>query len=337
MVKEITNKESWNEVLENFTDYDFYHTYEYHIISLKKDEEPILLVYEEEDSIIALPLVLRPIDNTDFYDFTSVYGYAGPLSKNLNSSFNYVNFHSELNDYFKSKNIISVFSRLHPYIVQDEILQDLGEIKSLGKVINIDVSLPVDESRRAYGKSNKNQINKLRRQCTVHKVTSEEEILEFVDIYYENMRRLDAKSHYFFDKQYFLDFVNISDFQTDILMVKDNDSGRYIAGSMFVKTNNIVQFHLSGTRTDFLRMKPSKLFLDEMRLLATQEGFTYFNLGGGLGSREDSLFDFKASFSKDFKTFKIWKYIVNEEVYKSLSSDNVDSDFFPNYRSKENV
>lgn len=335
MINEITNKKGWNQVLKKVSNYDFYHTYDYHSISLKKGETPMLLVYEERDSIIGLPLILRPIEDTEYFDFTSVYGYAGPISRNINSNFNYIKFHTELNKYLKSKNIISIFSRLHPYFEQDHIIQGLGKIESLGKVINIDVSLPIDESRRAYGKSNKNQINRLRRQCTVNKVTSKEDILDFIDIYYENMQRLDAKSHYYFDKQYFLDFVNKNDFQTDILMVKENETGKFIAGSMFVKTNNIVQFHLSGTRTEYLKMKPSKLFIDEMRLLATREGFIYFNLGGGLGSNEDSLFDFKASFSKDFRIFKIWKYIVNQEVYNSLSIDKSDSQFFPRYRANQ--
>jgi lipid II:glycine glycyltransferase (peptidoglycan interpeptide bridge formation enzyme) len=106
---------------------------------------------------------------------------------------------------------------------------------------------------------------------------------------------------------------------------------------MFVKTNGIVQFHLSGTRTEYLRLRPSKLFLDEMRVEATNEGFPYFNLGGGLGSKEDTLFEFKASFSKDFRAFDVFKFIVNQEVYDELSQssskENTNIDYFPAYRS----
>ena len=185
----------------------------------------------------------------------------------------------------------------------------------------------------AYGKSNKNQINKLRKQCEVVKAETEEEILEFVDIYYENMKRLDAKESYFFSKEYFLNFMNITDFDTDILLVKHLESNEFVAGSMFVKTKNIVQYHLSGTRTEHLRLKPSKLFLDEMRLQATEQGYKVFNLGGGLGSEHDSLFEFKASFSKDFRTFKVWKHIVNQMVYDQLSQFKNETDFFPKYRS----
>ncbi|WP_282030975.1 peptidoglycan bridge formation glycyltransferase FemA/FemB family protein [Winogradskyella eximia] len=330
---EIKDKAEWNSILKQIEDYDFYHTYDYHNISKNEDETPVLLTYKKEKGIIVLPLLLRQIPNTEYYDLTSVYGYAGPLSNVDTETYNFDDFKAAFNTYLEAKNIVSVFSRLHPYIQQDKILENLGDTVSLGDVVNIDVSLPIEQSRMAYGKSNKNQINKLRKQCEVVKAETEEEILEFVDIYYENMKRLDAKESYFFSKEYFLNFMNITDFDTDILLVKHLESNEFVAGSMFVKTKNIVQYHLSGTRTEHLRLKPSKLFLDEMRLQATEQGYKVFNLGGGLGSEHDSLFEFKASFSKDFRTFKVWKYIVNQMVYDQLSQSKNETDFFPKYRS----
>jgi len=337
MIKEITSKKDWNAVLSQVDTYDFYHTFDYHHISKNSETEtPILIVYtSNNDVLIGLPLLLRTIENTDYFDFTSIYGYGGPLSKNVTSNFDNSEFINEIQTYFKSKNIVSVFSRLHPYIdSQKPILKDYGNITSLGKVVNIDISLPLEDSRRAYQKSLKNQVNKLRRTCNVRKACTKEDVLEFVDIYHENMNRLDANSNYFFKPEYFLNFLDQTDFETDILLVEEQESQKIIAGSMFVKTNGIVQFHLSGTRTDYLRLRPSKLFLDEMRVEATEQNFKYFNLGGGLGSNEDSLFEFKSSFSKDFRTFEIWKHIVNQEAYDKLSATNsAANDYFPLYRA----
>ncbi len=79
-----------------------------------------------------------------------------------------------------------------------------------------------------------------------------------------------------------------------------------------------------------------------MRQIATKENYTYFNLGGGVGSREDSLFQFKSCFSKNYKDFKVWKYIVNQEVYNELIAkkqkrehanlNDACLNFFPSYR-----
>jgi hypothetical protein len=333
MIKEIVIKEEWNTILSEVDNYDFYHTYDYHIISSHENETPILLTYTQENTIIALPFVLRPVDTLEYFDLTSVYGYAGPICNVDVETFDFSDFQKAFKGYLQSKKIVSVFSRLHPYIAQDQILESLGNLVSLGDVVNIDLTLPINQSRMAYGKSNKNQINKLRRQCEVIKAETKKDVLEFIDIYYENMKRLDAENHYFFSKDYFLNFMGINDYKTDILLVKHIESNKFIAGSMFVKTKNIVQYHLSGTRTEFLRLKPSKLVLDEMRLQATEQGYKIFNLGGGLGSEHDSLFEFKASFSKDFRAFKIWKYIVNQDIYDKLSEAKDQTKFFPKYRS----
>ncbi len=336
MIKEVTSKLEWNTVLSQVSNYDFYHTYDYHSLSIESNETAILITYSKAEAIIAIPLVLRTIKDTSYFDMTSVYGYAGPLTNITDDDYDFSEFRSEFIDYLKSKQVVSIFSRLHPYFEQDQMLSTLGTVDTLGDVVNIDVTLPVEESRRAYGKSNKNQINKLRRECSVIKAETDEDVREFIDIYYENMNRLNADKSYYFSKEYFFNFLKITDFDTDILLVKENSTGKLIAGSMFVKTNKfMVQYHLSGTRTEYLRMKPSKLFLDEMRHIATNEGFNFFNLGGGLGSRNDSLFEFKSSFSKDFRSFKIWKFVVDENTYNSLSNGISETEHFPKYRAKQ--
>lgn len=338
MIEEIISKKEWHAVLEEVDTYDFYHTFDYHNISCDSSNElPILIKYSKDNIVIALPLLLRSIPNTSYFDFTSVYGYPGPISSGINADFNNEGYVEELQAYFVSKNIVSVFTRLHPYIkLQSTIFACFGDLTSLGRIVNINVGLPIEESRRAYQKSLKNQVNKLRKTCIVRKAESDADILEFVSIYHENMKRLNAANHYFFKTEYFLNFVKQTDFKTDILLVEENVSKRIIAGSMFIKTKEFVQFHLSGTKTDYLHLKPSKLFLDEMRLEATNEKFNYFSLGGGFESNEDSLFEFKASFSKDFRRFKIFKHIVNQSVYTKLSSSfqkNVNLDYFPLYRA----
>ena len=62
-----------------------------------------------------------------------------------------------------------------------------------------------------------------------------------------------------------------------------------------------------------------------MRVNATNQGFKYYNLGGGLGGKEDSLFKYKSSFSKDFRDFQIWRYEVNKKAYDELSETAMDN------------
>lgn len=332
----ITKPKDWNSVLQEIGHYDFYHTYDYHTVDKFENQVPTLFKYTENDYLIALPLLIRKIDNTSYYDATSVYGYAGPISKGLDSSFSNEQFIKELLNFFQHKNIISVFSRLNPYINnQHVILENLGDIVNQGKVVNIDLKLNKVIQRQHYQDRLKTHINKSRRHCIIKKAESPKELKDFIAIYYENMNRVKAEKHYYFNQDYFEKILTSKSFNTELLLAQDKKTGITMAGSLFVITNNIVQYHLGGTKSEFLNVMPSKALIDEMRIIAANQGLEYFNLGGGLGGIYDnSLFKFKASFSKDFKDFKLWKLIINQKAYDNLVLQRkiTDTSFFPKYR-----
>lgn len=339
----ITEKGEWDTFLKDIESYDFYHTYDYHKLSVSENETPIMLKYVENDIKIGLPLIIRNIPHTKYKDATSVYGYVGPISKGVTGSFNNSKFLKSIINYFKNNDVISVFSRLNPYIqFQHTILNNFGEISPQGKVVNIDLSLDVDIQRQNYRSRLKTHINKARRLCTVKASSTQADLQKFMELYNISMDRVNAKKHYYFNKSYFENLLNSNNFETTILSAIDNESGKVIGASMFISTNSIIQYHLSGCKNEFLHLMPTKLLIDEMRLIANKKGcYRFFNLGGGLGgSDDDSLFHFKSSFSKDFKQFDLWKFIVNKDIYDELvemfkSSSNLD--YFPNYRSNEIV
>jgi len=333
----ISTKNEWETALSQLDSYDFYHTFDYHQISKNNDEIPTLLVYRQEQMIVAIPILIRKIFDTPYYDATSVYGYAGPLSSNIDNSFNNQEFSNALLEFFNEQKIISVFSRLNPYIqFQDIVLKDIGQVNAIGNVVNIDLTKDLDAQRSAYRRDTRSRVNKARRLCHIKQAETKEDILAFIDIYIETMKKLNANESYFFDKEYFFNFLECDGFETEILLAIDNESNEIAAGSMFVKTNDIIQYHLSGTNSDFMKIAPSRLLLDEMRVQGTNEGYTYFNLGGGYQSKEDALFNFKSSFSDDIHSFKIWTLIVNEAVYNNLTANHGigETAFFPAYRAK---
>ncbi|MDO5980470.1 peptidoglycan bridge formation glycyltransferase FemA/FemB family protein [Flavivirga spongiicola] len=340
MIETITNKEDWNFLLSEFDMHDSYHTFEYHLIAKSKGENPILIKYVENDIIIAIPLLIRDIKGSAFKDATSVYGYTGPLSKGINNSFDNSNFINSLNHFFNENNIISVFSRLHPYVPnQTHVLKNFGAIFPMGKVVNINLKLDKTIQRQNYHRRLKNHINRSRKNCSIVKVDSYEGVDKFIEIYNESMDRVNAEKSYYFDKKYYYNLFNSTDFETELLLARDNESKNIISGAIFFKKNGIVQYHLSGTKSDFFHLMPTKLLIDEMRISATDEGYHTFNLGGGLGACEDnSLFRFKSSFSDEYHQFFIWKLIVNEKAYKNICDKNKitnkESNFFPLYRLK---
>ncbi len=138
----IDDKNTWDAFLDTFEKCDLYHTYDYHRITKLEEEKPILIKYIEGNKTIALPLLIRKIFDTPYFDATSVYGYPGPLSNDVHESFDNSLFKKELQKLFYANNIVSVFSRLNPYLpCQDICLKSIGEISTIGQVVNIDLNL----------------------------------------------------------------------------------------------------------------------------------------------------------------------------------------------------
>lgn len=335
-INPINTKQEWESTLNHLGNFDFYHTFDYHAISKSEGEEPVLLTFRDGDQCIVLPLLIRRIPDSDYRDATSVYGYAGPICKEAPSKEDIHAFQKGINQYFDQNKIISVFSRLNPFIDhQQELIAGLGSLTELGKLVNINLQHSLEEQRSQYRRDTRSRVNKLRRTASVRRAETPEDIAVFIEIYIETMKKLEADEYYFFDEAYFYSFLDCDGFKTEILLAQDNETGAVTAGSMFVMTNDIVQYHLSGTKPEHMRNAPMRLLLDEMRVKATEGGFKHFNLGGGYQCQEDALYNFKASFSEEFRLWYIWKYIVNKDVYKALvkKSANAEDGYFPAYRS----
>lgn len=319
MVEIIKEKEEWDALVGTIDNSDFYHTYDYHLLSKDSLDIPALFVFKEKNLIIALPLLLRHISDTDYFDATSVYGYPGPITKNIPEDFDNTNYRTQLKESLLENNIVSIFSRLNPFVpLQDKCLENMGHISSKGIVVNIDMTLNLEEQTQQYQKRLKTQINKAYRELEVITAITEDEISQYIDIYHENMRRVHADKKYFFKKEYFFDLVKSPSFKTEILLARLKSSKEITGGAMFVKKNKIMQYHLSGAKEKYLNLSPIKLLIDKMRIKAKEEGCTYFNLGGGVGSNVDSLFKFKSNFSKDYHPFKLWNWIIDETIYDDL-------------------
>lgn len=337
----IIKKQDWVSALKNVDSYDFYHTYDYHHLSKGDNEKPILLEYIEDDKIIIIPFLLRKVFDTNYYDLTSVYGYSGPLMKNIGTTFDNSKFNAALELFYKNYGIVAVFSRLHPFFEnQKNVLNAIGEIKQLGRVVNVDLTKSLSDQRMEFSKTTKRYLTKTRKVCLVKSEISDQTINVFKDLYYENMDRVNAQKLYYFSKDYLVSFLNSEDFDAEILFAVLQETNEIISGAIMVKTNDIIQYHISGTRNKYLHLTPIRMLIDEMRIQGTEQRYTFFNLGGGLGSAEDSLFNFKASFSKNYKFFEIWKHVVNPFVYSDLVNVYADKssnqDFFPLYRNSVN-
>lgn len=338
----IHQEREWKKIVSQSFEFDSYHTWEYH--NLTKDGIPVLLVYEENNDFIAIPLLKRNIPNTDLYDMTSVYGYTGPISNRLFSDIStemQENFKRELYQFFKENHIVSVFSRLNPFLDQLPLMNSFQGIHDNGNGVVINLEQSLEEQRLKYESSLLKQIRRLKSLgFCVQESKSPKAIKEFSEIYTENMKRVGASGYYMFTEEYFKIFLSSMEFHSKLFIVYHDDEA--VCGGIVLFNSKIIQSHLAATKTAYLKYSPAKFLTDEFSLIGRQLGMKYFNLGGGLGFKKDSLFDFKSSFSDIYYDYKTWRYISDPETYLKLLMDaNIDPDhpvdYFPLYRCPKNM
>ena len=337
MIKIIKDKDQWSKVLQLCDNRDSYHTFEYHQLSKNPDETPYLFVYQQGKIIIALPLLLREIEGTNYKDATSVYGYAGPAYTCKDPDRKLLaGFRTDIKKLLLENNIISVFSRLHPFLPEQlQLLENLGSLEQVGQVVYVDLQTSPKEQLDKYNNRLKTHINKARRECNIYKISSTSEVHEFKELYYQNMDRVNADSSYYFPDKYFQSLKDALQFKADYYLIEERANSRVIGGGILLRHGQMAQYHLSGTRDNFQHLSPTKLLIDQMRIDAFEAGAQYFNLGGGIGGSNDNLFRFKKLFSSDYKPFYLWKYIVNPKAYDELSQRKdltKNKKFFPAYR-----
>jgi lipid II:glycine glycyltransferase (peptidoglycan interpeptide bridge formation enzyme) len=219
---------------------------------------------------------------------------------------------------------------------QLELLQNLGSLEQAGSVVYIDLNVPPEMQLVKYNKRLRTQVNKSRRNCRIYRAENADEILEFKKMYYQNMDRVNARKTYYFSADYFQELNECKEFNVRYYLIEERESKEIIGGGILLQHNHMAQYHLSGTRDGFQYLSPTKLLIDQMRQDASEAGAKYFNLGGGIGGSRDNLFRFKSLFSNDYKSFYLWKYIVNPAVYVELNRrDNKTKNhkYFPTYRS----
>jgi Acetyltransferase (GNAT) domain len=361
---------AWQECL-NALPYDFYHLPGY--LELEADRHNATseaIIIKDGSEVFFLAYLIRDCRNISdsykfgrepIYDVISPYGYSGMLVSQAGQNPRFIKkCLNIIYEYWQKKNVCSAFIRLHPLLnsyIDRSTLLERGDADSdqfmtcnhrftvceRGDVVICDLTNDVEEIWKQFRSSHRTKINKLRRAGFTVKIGSGAEDLDiFIDIYLETMNRVNASNTYYFTRDYFEKLFQALGDRLNICLVEVQ--GEIVAASLITEFNGIVQYHLGGTRTAFLPQSPTTIMFDYIIKWAKERHNQYVNLGGGLGSNQDSLYHFKAGFSDLVKSFVTIETIVNPDIYEHLIRlraeylgktipDLKNTSFFPIYRS----
>lgn len=335
----LAEEAKWRSLIKRALKYDFYHSWTYHSLD-NTAGKAVMFVYEEGADFVAIPLIKRDIPDSAYHDMSSVYGYSGPISnrefKTLTEGF-IANFKHSFLDFLKAEMVVTVFSRLNPFFDQSGLMAGFGGLVDNGKVVVFDLGLSLEVQQANYHGGVLRKIRKLKEKgYYVKEANTDEDIRNFVSIYTSNMLRVDASETYYFDEAYFKALLHTDEFDARLIFVYDKDDYP-VCGAIIVLTNGILQAHLLGTRAAWLADSPAKLLTEEITILGRKLGAKYYNLGGGLGFKEDSLFLWKTNFSSLTFDYQTWRFVADQEAYTALIlqqeiEPQTEVDFFPLYR-----
>lgn len=348
------SKPLWSQTLQKLR-HDFYHLPEYVNLEAKRTKttaEAILIT--DDENIFFLPYLWRRCDDLfdgelvtqEVFDVVSPYGYPGFLLNE--AATNTPEFLGKaidnLTQVWRDRQICSAFLRLHPILNADvNNLVNNEYVKINGETISVNLKLDDSEIWHLTRPEHRTKINRCKRNGFTAKIVSfKQNIRLFNEIYEETMERVEAAKVYFFGEEYFREIADSLGEKLHLCIVELNEE--VACAGLFAECCGIIQYHLGGTRTSFLKQAPSTLMFDYVRFWAKERGNEVLHLGGGLGGSQDSLHHFKAGFSKQRHDFLTIRLIVDEKKYhhlvkiraKSLNTqpeELLKSGFFPAYRS----
>jgi len=256
------------------------------------------------------------IERDEPRDVVTPYGYGGPTADG---------FWDAYEEWARERGVVTTFVRFHPLYGNQR-----------GAPIHVDELAPtvawrLDPDRDLLAGlhfKHRNKVTKAENAGAT--VTQHDGLGEFVPLYEDTMRRVNAADFYFFEPAYWgrLGELPLVRFDAEI-------DGEVVASALCLATPPWLHYHLSGTTDAGRTTGSSTLVLLEAARWAQANGYERFHLGGGLGGNEDSLHHFKARFDPEgLVPAAVGKAIHDEDAYRRLSggSEVVFEGFFPAYR-----
>ena len=348
----IKDTERWNSLVNNIPQKDIYFTPEYASIFEKTfGDEARLFFYGNRRNYILYPFFQRKIsalpfynDDTILYDIVSPWYYGGPLAFIATAEAEgklMAGFFSELHDYCRQSNIVTEFTRLHPFIRNDLLVEKFATVDKRWEIVYVDLTQDEKTIWDNFKKENRKAIRKAKQSgVEVFLSQSKADMEIFYTLYTADMERKHAGEFYFFPREFFDNMLELLGNKVQLFLARYD--AQTIAASLLVGMDDFAHDYLRTSVPEFLNMRPNNLLVYTKILWAKENNYKLFSLQGGQ-SRSDGIFRFKSTFSETTADFYTYSKVHNEEIYTMLcqardeydritGKEPVISDYFPKYR-----
>jgi ribosomal protein S18 acetylase RimI-like enzyme len=346
----LESDKKWASVAKSFRDFDVYYLSGYvRAFEINGDGTPTLFFYEDED-IRAMNVVMvrdiakfepfhKSIPKNTYFDLVTPYGYGGWLIEvKKDASTGVKTLDAIYTQYCVLHNYVCEFVRFHPLLHSWKQLKDVYDVQFLGNTVVIDTS-NIDIIWNNFTSKNRNKIREAQKSgLKTYWGREPHMISKFIEIYKETMDTAGATQYYYFSEDFYRSILE--DLKDNAMWFYTETDGIVAAISIFMFCNRKMHYHLSASRREYRNIRPTNLMLYEAAMWGCKNGYSKLHLGGGVGARHDSLYQFKKSFNrgKDCE-YNTGRKIFMPDVYKKLCDErgkdpvyDPQTVYFPAYR-----
>lgn len=306
--------------------WDVYYLNEYAVsMQLHGDGEPCLIYHEDGGKRLAYVMMKNDIGDFKplskiiplkrYYDWTTPYGYGGPLTEGEISNIWIKDFMDELMLWCQKHGVVSQFFRFHPLLQNQIVMESVSDVIYMKKTVYIDTRNE-EIIMQNMTSNNRNMVRKAKKNGIEIIIDNGERLEKFINIYEATMKRNEAEEYYYFNKAHF-EYL-IEEMKDNIIFFYAVYQGKIVSTSIFLYNQDYMHYHLSGTLPDYRSLAATNLLLSQAADWAVEHRIGKFHLGGGVGM-EDSLLSFKKHFNrKGLIDFCIGRNIFDKEVFWKL-------------------
>ncbi len=333
-----TDGQSWGSRLAGVP-HDVYHTLGYHALAEQLGEGSArLFVYRQGERTFAFPYLLRPIpDDNSCFDITSVYGYPGPVASPGAPPGFLHRASAALRQSWVDTGVVCAFTRFNPLLGNDRLMPEWDAnsfVVQPGHSVSMDLRLTREQHQAHYPKTVRQEIAAARRRgMTTTEDPDWRDGDAFVALYNGAMRARSAPPSYLLAPNWVQSIRRHLNGRIHLFCTRIE--AHVVSAICVLEHHGILHAHLTGSDPVFAAASPLKLLLDDVGDWCRARGATTFHLGGGVGGKQDSLFEFKRRLSSRRDRFAFGGWIVDRNKFDALSghaAPPLGQGFFPPYR-----
>jgi hypothetical protein len=327
--------DAWDALLERVGLSDVYFRRAYlESASLLGQGRPVYLADAGRDGTVVFPCLVR--DAPDGYaDVGTPMGYGGPVA--VGSAPPVDAFFEGYERWCASARVVATFVRFHPLLANQRLAEGRGwHLEHIGHSIGWRLHGRSSEDLFAGMGSHHRRLARRALAAGVKPSVAPDpaDLAGFVALYEETMRRKDASAFYLFPAAYWE--LLATDLRDSLVRFDAVLDGELAASILCLASGPYLHYHLGCSSEQGLAVGVNHLLFHTAASWAAGQGFERFQLGGGVGGFEDSLYDFKRRFDPDGACpAYLGKAVHDVEAYLALAgAEAIDyGGYFPAYRA----